>query len=74
MNCELFLLSLITLVEIDEILKNSRDPNELKYYWTTWHDGINRNIKASQYAEFIELKNLESISLGNSGFQLQFQQ
>ena len=58
------------VTEIEGILETSRDPDELEYYWTAWHDGINRNIKASQYAEFIELKNFESIAIGRSQLDL----
>ena len=42
--------------EITEIIKNSRDPEEMKYYWTQWHDKVGtRNKKA--FFKYAEIRN-----------------
>ena len=40
--------------EITEIIQTSRDPEEMKYYWTQWHDKVGTNNKDAffKYAEY----------------------
>lgn len=42
--------------EITEAFANSRDPEELKYYWIKWYDGAGLPSK-NDYFKYVELRN-----------------
>lgn len=42
--------------EITNILENSRNPEELKYYWTKWHD-MTGKPNANDFWKYVQLRN-----------------
>lgn len=45
--------------EITKIFDNSRNPDELKYYWTQWHDLTGTPVKKN-FFEYVNLRNKAS--------------
>lgn len=42
--------------EISQVFDKSRDPNELKYYWTQWHDKAGTPVKQN-FFDYANLRN-----------------
>lgn len=49
--------------EITNILGTSRDPEELKYYWTKWHDATG-SPNSEDFWKYVELRNIAAQANG----------
>ena len=45
------------IIDLTQIMKESRDEKELRHVWTEWHNKCGSHVMKSSYQRFVELTN-----------------